>query len=71
VAREAEAGFEGWQLARRPGGRPPLDGDNPSGTRTFRLPPDLDEALVNRAQADQVTPSEVTRQALREYLKVA
>jgi hypothetical protein len=64
ISAEIDAGYPGWRLTL---GRPPL-AKGPSRTRTFRIGSALDAALEARAEQDQVTPSEVVREALAEYL---
>ena len=54
---------------RRPGaGRPRTS--TTAGTTQAVLPADLLEALQARAEVDGVTQPEVTRRALREYLRL-
>jgi len=65
---DAEGGFDLTKL--HPRGRPPI-GAAAAKVTQVRLPPDLSEALANRAARDHVVPSEVIRKALREYLKVS
>ncbi|MBI2940404.1 MAG: ribbon-helix-helix protein, CopG family [Chloroflexi bacterium] len=67
LADEAQRGFEHAKL--RPRGRPPMGGAAGRVTQV-RLPPDLSEALAQRAARDHTVPSEVIRKALREYLKI-
>jgi CRISPR-associated endonuclease/helicase Cas3 len=66
LAVEAERGFEHRKL--RPRGRPPM-GVSAARVAQVRLPPDLSDALEQRAARDQVGTSDVIRQALRAYLK--
>ena len=66
LADEAEAGYSPKEL-RRVRGRPPL-GDAPSRTVQARLDPKVFKALGRQARAMRVTPSEIVRQALAEYL---
>jgi len=53
-------------------GRPPLKGtrrgEGKSPIRQVRLPRDLDELLIERAEAEHRKPSEVVREALYAYL---
>lgn len=67
LADEAERGLDPGKL--RPRGRPPL-GASAAKVTQVRLPPDLSQALTQRAERDHIVPSEVIRKALREYLKV-
>ncbi len=66
LAEEAERGFDPERL--RPRGRPRM-GNAVAKVAQVRLPPELSEALAQRAKRDNTAPSEVIRQALREYLK--
>lgn len=68
LAAEAEAGFPGKTFTRPRKGRPWIGDAGPSGTRTIRLPASLDAALVARAAAEHITPSELIREALSDYL---
>jgi hypothetical protein len=69
LAAQADAGFPGVTFVKPKMGRPwALSHTGPSGTRTVRLPGFLDDALVARAAADHTTPSDIMREALREYL---
>ncbi len=69
MADEAEAGFDVEKLRKRPG-RPPM-GSGPAEVVPVRLDPELKAALDERAAADDTTASEVIRQALRDYFRVA
>ena len=66
LAAEAERGLDPAKLRAR--GRPPI-GASAAKVTQVRLPPDLSEELNARAARDRTRPSEVIRQALREYLK--
>lgn len=58
-------------LVNRAIGRPALDGRVAKGAspvRHVRLPQELDDALTARAAADRTVPSQVMRDALRQYL---
>lgn len=72
LAEEAERGYDVDVLAARRNkrGRPAL-GSAPASVESVRLDPDLRDQLTARAQADGTTPSEVIRQALRDYLHAA
>ncbi|MGP9529568.1 MULTISPECIES: hypothetical protein [Micrococcaceae] len=52
-------------------GKPSLSGRGISPARSVRLPADMDEKLIERAEHDQIKPSEVIRRALDEYLSRA
>ncbi len=69
MAREAEAGLDVTKLRRRPG-RPTM-GSGPADTLPVRLEPELRRAVEDRAAADDTTPSDVVRTALRRYLNVS
>ncbi len=69
MADEAEQGLDVTRLRRRPG-RPAMGigrGRVVPGSARARALPALDE----RAAADEMTASEVVREALRRYLKVS
>lgn len=51
-------------------GRPAL-GSAPASVESVRLDPELRDQRTARVQADGTTPSEVSRQALRDYLHAA
>ena len=72
LAAEAEAGYDVEQLIARRNkrGRPTI-GNAPSSVESVRLDPDLRRQLLERAQADGTTPSELIREALRRYLEAA
>ena len=72
LADEAERGYDVDALIARRGkrGRPAL-GSGPSSVESVRLDPELRDQLAERARADGTTPSEVIRQALRDYLHAA
>jgi hypothetical protein len=70
LADNAEAGYDVEEILRRRGGRPPL-GSGPATVESVRLEPELRDALIERAQRDDETPSAVIRKALRIYLDVA
>jgi hypothetical protein len=69
---EAERGYDVDALIARRGkrGRPAL-GSAPASVESVRLDPELRDQLTERAKADGTTPSEVIRQALRNYLHAA
>jgi len=67
MAQEAEAGLDPAKLRRRPG-RPSM-GSGPADAVPVRLDPELRLAVDKRAEAENVTVSEVIREALRRYLK--
>jgi hypothetical protein len=72
LAAEAEVGYDVDELiARRPKrGRPAL-GSSPASVESVRLDPELRRELVDRAQADATSTSEVIREALRRFLRAA
>jgi uncharacterized protein (DUF4415 family) len=72
LADQAERGYDVEALIARRGkrGRPAL-GSAPASVESVRLDPELRDQLTERAKADGTTPSEVIRQALRDYLHAA
>jgi hypothetical protein len=72
LADEAERGYDVDTLRARRGkrGRPAL-GSGPASVESVRLDPELRDQLTQRAKADGTTPSEIIRQALRDYLHAA
>lgn len=69
LAVEAEAGYDVETLRRR-GGRRPM-GSAAADVVPVRLDPELRAALIQRAEAEHATTSDVIRQALRAWLDVA
>jgi uncharacterized protein (DUF4415 family) len=69
---EAERGYDPDALIARRSkrGRPSL-GSAPASVESVRLDPELRDQLTERAKADGTSPSEVIRQALRDYLHAA
>lgn len=72
LAAEAEAGYDVDQLIARRNkrGRPTI-GNAPSSVESVRLDPELRRQLLERADADGTTPSELIREAIRHYLEAA
>lgn len=72
LAAEAEAGYDVDELVARRGkrGRPSL-GSAPASVESVRLDPELRQELVQRAQTDGTTTSEVIREALRTFLRAS
>ncbi|MGH2871486.1 MAG: CopG family transcriptional regulator [Solirubrobacteraceae bacterium] len=72
LAAEAEAGYDlDALLARRPKrGRPAL-GSAPASVESVRLDPQLRRELLQRAESEGTTPSELIREALRRFLRAA
>ena len=72
LAAEAEAGYDVDQLisGRNKRGRPTI-GNAPSTVESVRLDPELRRQLLQRAETDGTTPSELIREALRRYLEAA
>jgi hypothetical protein len=72
LAAEAEAGYDVETLLARRNkrGRPTL-GSGPASVESVRLGPELRRELLDRAQSDGTSPSEVIREALRRYLNAA
>jgi hypothetical protein len=70
LADEVEQDIDVGTLKTRRRGRPMI-GDAPAEVVPVRLDPALKEAVEARAIADETTMSEVIREALRRFLKVA
>jgi len=72
LAVEAEAGYDVETLVARRNkrGRPAL-GNAPASVESVRLDPELRRQLLDRAEADGTTTSELIREALRRYLRAA
>jgi Ribbon-helix-helix protein, copG family len=72
LVAEAEAGYDVDRLiARRPKrGRPAL-GSSPASVESVRLDPELRLELLQRAQSEGTTTSEIIREALRRFLRAA
>ena len=71
LSQEAERGYDVEELlARRGPGRPSL-GEAAKTVESVRLEPALRDQVAQRAELDGVSPSEVIRRALREYLRSA
>ena len=69
LADEAEVGYDPTRL-RRSGGRKPI-GSGPARVIPVRVDPELEQALRERAEADNANTSEVIRDALRAWLRSA
>jgi hypothetical protein len=63
---KANAGLDPSRLRRRVG-RPTL-GEEPAGLTAVRLPPEVRQALNDRAAEEHTSASEVIRRALEQYL---
>ena len=72
LAAEADAGYDIDALVERRGkrGRPTL-GASPASVESVRLDPELQRELLQRAQSEGTTTSELIREALRRYLHAA
>ena len=72
LAAEAEAGYDVETLIARRNkrGRPTL-GNAPASVESVRLDPELRRLLLDRAEAEGTTTSELIREALRRYLRAA
>jgi hypothetical protein len=70
LAAKAEAGYDVDETLRRRGGRPPM-GSAAARVESVRLDPELQQALIERAERDHETTSAVIRKALRHYLRVS
>src|SRR5712692_284982 len=70
LAADAERGYDPGRLRAGPRrGRPPI-GSEAAGIFQVRLDPELRDALARAASGGRLSPSELTRRALRTYLKV-
>jgi len=72
LAAEAEAGYDVDALIARRGkrGRPTL-GTSAASVESVRLDPELRRELLERAESEGTTTSELIREALRRYLHAA
>jgi uncharacterized protein (DUF4415 family) len=72
LAAEAAAGYDVETLIARRNkrGRPTI-GATPASVESVRLDPELRRQLLERAEADGTTPSELIREALRRYFRAA
>jgi uncharacterized protein (DUF4415 family) len=72
LAAEAEAGYDVETLIvrRNKRGRPTI-GNAPASVESIRLDPELRRLLLDRAEAEGTTTSELIREALRRYLRAA
>ena len=66
----AEKDYDVGALKTRRRGRPPI-GAGPADVVPVRIDPELRAAIEARAKADNMTTSEVIREALRRFLDVA
>jgi Ribbon-helix-helix protein, copG family len=72
LAAEAEAGYDvDTLIARRNKRGRPTIGRAPASVESVRLDPELRRQLIERAQSEGSTPSELIREALRRYLHPA
>jgi hypothetical protein len=72
LAAEAEAGYDVDALIARRNkrGRPTI-GAAAASVESVWLDPELRRQLIERAQSEGTTPSELIREALRRYLQAA
>jgi hypothetical protein len=72
LTAEAEAGYDVDALITRRNkrGRPPI-GTAAASVESVRLDPELRRQLIERAQSEGITPSDLIREALRRYLHAA
>ena len=72
LAAEAEAGYDVDVLAgrRTKRGRPTI-GSAAASVESVRLDPELRRELMERADSEGTTPSDLIREALRRYLHAA
>ena len=68
LAQEAEQGYDVDQLLQRRQSGRPLLGSSAASVESVRLDPELKRDLLLRAADEQVSVSELVRQALRQYL---
>jgi Ribbon-helix-helix protein, copG family len=69
LAAEAEAGYDvDTLIARRNKRGRPTIGSSAASVESVRLDPELRRQLIERAQSEGTTPSELIREALRRYL---
>lgn len=66
-----EAALGSPEAVRRAVGKPSLSKKGTSPSRSVRLPDDMDAQLLARSAQEHRKPSEVLREALREYLAKA
>lgn len=72
LATEAEEGYDVDALiARRTKRGRPTIGSAAASVESVRLDPELRHQLLERAQSEGTTPSELIREALRRYLHAA
>lgn len=72
LAAEAEAGYDvDTLIARRNKRGRPTIGTAAASVESVRLDPELRRQLIERAQTEGTTPSELIREALRRYLHAA
>jgi hypothetical protein len=72
LAGEAEAGYDvGKLIARRNKRGRPTIGTAAASVESVRLDPELRRELIERAQSEGTTTSELIREALRRYLHAA
>jgi predicted HicB family RNase H-like nuclease len=72
LAAEAEAGYDlDTVIARRNKRGRPTIGSAPASVESVRLDPELRRQLLDRAEAEGTSTSELIRQALRRYLEAA
>jgi predicted HicB family RNase H-like nuclease len=72
LAAEAGAGYDVDRLIARRNkrGRPTI-GSAAASVESVRLDPELRRQLIERAQSEGTSPSELIREALRRYLNAA
>ncbi|NNC40300.1 MAG: ribbon-helix-helix protein, CopG family [Acidimicrobiia bacterium] len=66
----AETDYDVEALKTRRRGRPPM-GSGPADVVPVRIDPELRAAIEARAEAEHTTTSEIIREAIRRFLKVA
>jgi hypothetical protein len=68
LAAEAERGYDPAGWTRELVGRPSLSGNGPSPRMSFRITPELLQALERKAADDSKSVSQVARDAIARYV---
>ena len=68
LVEEAERGYDPEKLIREVVGRPSLSGRGTSPRVSFRISPELADALERKAAEEEKTVSEVAREAIARYV---
>jgi len=70
LVEEAERGYDLSKAKTVYVGRPSLSGNGPSPKMSFRIPPELYLALERKAEEEDKTVSQATREAIARYVDV-